>query len=257
MKTSLFVLSVLAVCSLPLHAQPADEYGDGLLPGLQSDVVRAQLVPLQKAQFSAGISAIVSRIYVQEGAEVAVGDRLLSFDCDRLVAAKSIAQAKIDQADAKLKVNNELLKLNSVGQLEIQFNVADLEIARGELASVASQLKHCELRAPFAGAITLRSVEPWQFVAEGEPLLELVSRDQLEVRMLMPSTSLAWLSIGTKFQMLVEELNTPMTGEIARIGGAVDPVSLTIQVFGKLTEAQEKLLPGMSGRVQFVSQVFE
>jgi membrane fusion protein (multidrug efflux system) len=100
-------------------------------------------------------------------------------------------------------------------------------------------------------------VEPHQFAAEGDPLLELVSRDALEVRMLMPSTSLSWLSVDTQFSMLVEELNAPMRGKIVRVGGAVDPVSLTVQVFGRLQQTDSRLLPGMSGRVQFVNLEFE
>jgi membrane fusion protein (multidrug efflux system) len=256
-KSSLIVASILVVFSTPLQAQLDKEFGDELLPGLQSNVVRAQLVPLQKGAFSAGISAIVEHIYVKEGQEVAQGDRLLSFDCDRLAAAKRMADARIDQAEATLKVNRELLKLNSVGPLEVQLNQAELEIARGELGSVVAQLKHCEVKAPFAGAITMRAVEQYQFVAEGEPLLELVSRQNLEVSMLMPSTSLSWLAVGSDFRMLVEELNSPMSGKIVRIGGAVDPVSLTVQVYGVLDEGNDRLLPGMSGRVQFVDVEFE
>ena len=257
MKSSLVVASILLVFSASLQAQLDEKFSDELLPGLQSNVVRAQLVPLQKGAFSAGISAIVDHIYVQEGQEVARGDRLLSFDCDRLVAAQKMADARIDQAEATLKVNEELLKLNSVGPLEVQLNKAELQIARGERDSVVAQLKHCEVKAPFAGAITRRAVEQYQFVAEGEPLLELVSRHNLEVRMLMPSTSLSWLAIGSDFHMLVEEINSPMSGKIVRIGGAVDPVSLTVQVFGRLDEGSERLLPGMSGRVQFVNVEFE
>ena len=257
MKSSLVVASLLVVFSASVQAQLDEEFGDELLPGLQSNVVRAQLVPLQKGAFSAGISAIVDRIYVQEGQEVARGDRLLSFDCDRLAAAKQMADARVDQTTATLKVSEELLKLNSVGPLEVKLNQAELKIARGELASVSAQLKHCDVRAPFAGAITLRAVEQYQFVAEGEPLLELVSRRDLEVRMLMPSTSLSWLAIGSDFRMLVEEINSAMSGKIVRIGGAVDPVSLTVPVFGRLDENNDRLLPGMSGRVQFVNVEFE
>jgi membrane fusion protein (multidrug efflux system) len=256
-KSCLVLVSVLAIFSAPSRAQLDDEFSDELLPGLQSNVVRAQLVPLHKAAFSAGISAIVERVYVQEGQEVKKGTRLLSFDCDALEASRTVAQAKIQGADATLRVNRELVKLNSVGPLEVQLNEASLQMAQGELDTVAASIKHCNLRAPFAGAITMRSVEPHQFAAEGDPLLELVSRSELEVRMLMPSTSLSWLSVDTQFSMLVEELDAPMRGKIVRVGGAVDPVSLTVQVFGRLQQSDSRLLPGMSGRVQFVNLEFD
>ncbi|MEP5763873.1 MAG: efflux RND transporter periplasmic adaptor subunit [Halieaceae bacterium] len=257
MKTNLLAATAFTFLSSQSLAQMEEQFGDELLAGLQTNVVRAQLVPLQKAVFSAGISAIVEQIHIQEGDVVERDTLLLSFDCDGIQAGKAMAQARVKSADATLQVNRELLKLNSVGPLEIQLNEAELDIANGELAAVDAQLKHCQVRAPFAGAVTQRAVDAYQFVAEGEPLLELVSRDRLEVQLLMPSTSLAWLRVGSDFSMLVEELNTAMPGKIVRIGGAVDPVSLTVPVFGKLDQRDDSLLPGMSGRVQFVTAEFD
>jgi RND family efflux transporter MFP subunit len=232
-------------------AQLGEEYTGGNLPGLQSNVVRAQLVPLQKAVFSGGITAIVEEVHVNEGEFVKKGARLLTFDCDAIEASRQVAQARVESSEATLQVNIELVKLNSVGPLEVKLNQADLEAARGELDAVQAKIKHCDIRAPFDGAITMRAVDQHQFVAEGERMLELVSRDALEARMLMPSTSLSWLRVGSDFIMLIEEIDTSMKGEIVRIGGAVDPVSLTIPVFGRLDAEDERLLPGMSGRVQF------
>ncbi len=257
MKNRLIALAALIAASSTAVAQSESEFDVDLLPGLQTNVVRAQLVPLRKSLFSAGISAILEGVAVQEGDIVKKGDLLLAFDCDRFDAAFGSAQAKVKGAEARLEVNRELVKLNSVGPLEVQLNEADLEAARGEVDAVRAQLKHCEIRAPFDGAVTSRMVEQYQFVEEGEDLLELVSRDQLEVRMLMPSTSLAWLKLGTNFTMFVEELDLAMPGEIVRIGGAVDPVSLTIPVFGRLEDSPPALLPGMSGRVQFVETGLE
>ena len=233
------------------YAQTLDDFETDLLPGLETNVVRAQLVPLQKGVFSAGISAIVEQMAVQEGDIVAKGDLLLRFDCDGIEASRATAAARVNSAKATLEVNRELVKLNSVGPLEVRLNEAELEAAKGELALVNAQLKHCEVRAPFDGAVTSRAAEAFQFVEEGGPLLELVSRNSLEVRMLMPSTALSWLTEGSGFTMYVEELALAMPGSIVRIGGAVDPVSLTIPVFGVLSESAPALLPGMSGRVEF------
>ncbi len=257
MKIRLTAMCALVAASSLAISQPESDFEADLLPGLQTNVVRAQLVPLRKSLFSAGISAIIERVAVQEGDIVKQGKLLLAFDCDRIEASYDTARAKVKGAEAKLEVNRELVKLNSVGPLEVKLNEADLEAARGEMAAVQAQLQHCEIKAPFDGAVTSRVIEQYQFVEEGEDLLELVSRDELEVRMLMPSTSLAWLEVGTSFTMLVEELDRAMPGTIVRIGGAVDPVSLTIPVFGRLDENPPTLLPGMSGRVQFVNSEFE
>ncbi|MEM0955670.1 MAG: efflux RND transporter periplasmic adaptor subunit [Pseudomonadota bacterium] len=232
-------------------AQSLDDFETDLLPGLETNIVRAQLVPLQKGVFSSGIGAIIAHMAVQEGDVVSEGDLLLSFDCDHIEAAQATAAAQVKSAEATLEVNRELVKLNSVGPLEVRLNEAELEAAKGELASVNAQLKHCEIRAPFDGAVTSRAAEAFQFVEEGGALLELVSKNSLEVRMLMPSTALSWLQEGSGFTMYVEELSLAMPGSIVRIGGAVDPVSLTIPIFGVLSESAPSLLPGMSGRVEF------
>ena len=257
MKIRLMVMLALLGASLQGHAQSGSGYADDMLPGLQTNVVRAQLVPLQKGLFSSGISAIVEQIKVQEGQAVKRGDLMLSFDCDGIEASGTMSEARLKIAQATLEVNRELLELNSVGPLEVKLNEADVEVAQGELAAVTAKLKHCEIRAPFSGVITMRAVDAFQFVAEGEAMLELVSKDRLEVRLLMPSTSLVWLKVGSEFNMLVEELNDAMPGNITRIGGAVDPVSLTVPVFGKLEQDNDRLLPGMSGRVQFVNVEYE
>ena len=55
---------------------------------------------------------------------------------------------------------------------------------------------------------------------------------------------------------MVEELNKAMAGEVVRVGGAVDPVSITINVFGRLSEPDDGLLPGMSGQVEFTGVEF-
>lgn len=251
MKKSCKPLAIVLLLALPAIAQPSMPDDQGLLRQMDNSAVRAQLVPLKKGVFSAGISGIVQNIAVQEGDLVHEGDLLVAFDCADIEAARKTAQAKVDSATATLEVNRELVKLNSVGPLEVKLNEAELAVAEGQLDQARAKLKHCQVRAPFAGAITLRTVETHQFVEEGKEMLELVSRDELEVRMLLPSTALAWLKTGSDFSMFVEEIEQRMDGTVVRIGGAVDPVSLTVPVFGKLTERRVELLPGMSGQVQF------
>ena len=213
--------------------------------------VRAQLVSVGKAVLSAGISSQVSKVKYVEGDTVKRNDVIVEFDCAPLEAQKKIYQSEQKVAEINLSVKQRLLELNNVGAQELALSQAELAKAMAQLEVIDVELKQCKIAAPFAGTIVKRAVEPFQFVNKGEPVLELISKDDLEVLLIAPSSWLKWLEPDAGFSMRVEEIGESFPGVVLRLGGRVDPVSQTILVYGKLTESSAKLLPGMSGDLQF------
>jgi multidrug efflux pump subunit AcrA (membrane-fusion protein) len=69
----------------------------------------------------------------------------------------------------------------------------------------------------------------------------------LEVEVIAPANWLTKVNKGQKAQMQIDELNRSAAVEIIAISGAVDPVSQTVLIRGRIIEKPDGLLPGMSG----------
>lgn len=213
--------------------------------------VRAQLIAVDRAVLSAGIAAQISVVAFRVGEAVKKGELLVGFDCASLHAQQKIYQAQQNVSQINFDVKTRLQQLNSVG-------IQELDLSRAELASTAAQLEvinveiaQCQVKAPFSGTLVARNIEPFQYVNKGEPILELLSKDNLEVLLVAPSHWLQWMKAGESFTIGVEEIDEKFSGVVTRLSGRVDPVSQTFMVYGKLTNGSERLLPGMSGDISF------
>jgi hypothetical protein len=85
----------------------------------------------------------------------------------------------------------------------------------------------------------------------GTPLIKIIGGAQLEIGIVAPSKSLAWLRPGMEFQFLADETGETHRAAIARFGAAADPVSQTMEVIAVFLDAPGNLLPGMSGTALF------
>ncbi|HMB48635.1 MAG TPA: HlyD family efflux transporter periplasmic adaptor subunit, partial [Afifellaceae bacterium] len=74
---------------------------------------------------------------------------------------------------------------------------------------------------------------------------------ELEIELLIPSRWLLWLEPDLRFEFSVDETGLKYAATVTRLGGAVDPVSQTIRVFGALEDRPPELLSGMSGTAIF------
>lgn len=213
--------------------------------------LRAQLVALNEAKLAAGLTGRIVKLQVRAGQRVDRGQTLVAFDCAAQQAARTIAEAKVAASQVRFETQRNLLKYNSVGSLEVDLAEAELAAAKGELQAVNAEIRHCRLDAPFAGVINKRYADSHQYVSRGELLLELVDPAKLEVQLVVPSVWLAWLKPDGDFELAIDEIGERFQGKVDRLGGQIDPVSQTVEVFGSLTNAIQQLLPGMSGVVTF------
>lgn len=238
---------LLLVCCLaaPLMAQPANT------EGTDDRRIRTQLVSPDAVVLSSELAAKIDALPLREGDAFKRGDKLVVFDCSLYNAQFKKAQAIADSANKLLAVNKRLADLNSVGELELEQSAAKVREAEAELHYMKTSVDKCIIRAPFAGRIAKRLVATHQYVNTGTPLLDILSSEQLELQMIVPSNWMTWLKVGMAFQVEVEELGQTYPAQITRLGARIDPVSQTIAITGKVSASAPELLAGMSGWAQF------
>ncbi|HEX6059822.1 MAG TPA: efflux RND transporter periplasmic adaptor subunit [Gemmatimonadaceae bacterium] len=151
--------------------------------------------PLQQATLSTKLMATVTAVLVQEGDLVSAGQTLVRLDARDLVAKQaqvsaSIADAEAMQRDALAQATRIRALYADSAATKAQLDAVETGLSRAEAAVRAARAAGSELgavasyatvRAPFAGTITRRFVDPGAFAAPGAPLVALQDASQLRV----------------------------------------------------------------------------
>jgi multidrug efflux pump subunit AcrA (membrane-fusion protein) len=94
-------------------------------------------------------------------------------------------------------------------------------------------------------------VQAGEYVAEGQPVLEIIDDGELEFETLIPSEALTWLRVGTPFSVTLHEVEGPVEARVTRIAPLIDPVSQTIKIYARGASEGSRLMAGMSGLATF------
>jgi len=134
--------------------------------------------PIQQATLSTKLMGTVTDVRVKEGDRVTTGQPLVRIDA-RDLAAKS-AQVSASVADAEAVHRDALTQANRMRALfaDSAATRAQLDAAATELGAIAS---YSAIRAPFAGIITKRFVDPGAFAAPGSPLIAIQDVSTLRI----------------------------------------------------------------------------
>lgn len=217
----------------------------------QAESIRVQLVPLSSTMISSEIAGRVATLSLREGNRISQGQQLIGLDCDINRARLDKAQAQVAEFDKTLAVNRELSALGSVSDLELEVSETRLDAAKAEAALMGSMVRRCDIRAPFSGRVVKLEVRRHQYVAEGQPLVEILDDSNLEVEMVVPSRWLSRLKMGSRFQVHIDETNRRYDARVTRLGAKIDPVSQSIKIFGVISAPTGELISGMSGSAVF------
>ena len=212
---------------------------------------RALVVASQEAVLSSELAARIKNIAVKEMQRFKKGDLLIQFDCSLYEAQKDVVSANANGALIKLKSDEQMLQMRSIGKYELELSISDYEKAKSELRIAELNLERCQIKAPFDGAVEEVVVNTFETIQPQVELMKIIQTDILELEMVVSSEWVAWLKLGHPIKVYIDEIQKEFNASISGIGANVDPVSQTIQLKGTITNASPALLPGMSGRVVF------
>lgn len=225
----------------------AAEVGGDALPLVPREI-RAQVTARVATTLSSPMAGRIRDLSIEDGDRFKQGEVLVRFDCAVQEGQHARAVAVLEKNRQLQEVNERLRKLGSVSVKEMNVSQADVATAAAEVGITRAMVDRCTVAAPFAGRVAGVSVKRWQFIGEGQPMLDILDDKQLELEAIIPSRWLAWLGVGTAFQVEVDETGKTYQAKISRLSGHVDPVSQSVKIYASIAGAAGDLLPGMSGR---------
>ncbi|MDZ7842936.1 MAG: efflux RND transporter periplasmic adaptor subunit [Gammaproteobacteria bacterium] len=253
--TASFLLLIL-ICLLatsPAGGQSgtaATNQGDDNPPRQVRGVIKAGA----EATISSEIAARIIELPYKEGEPFAEGDRLVGLDCSYYRARAQAAMAELAAQQKKYENNQQLAELDAVGELEVSVSASLVDKARAELTMARLRIGNCAIEAPYDGLVVERLVNVHESVSADQELIRIVQRSAPTIELIVPSTWLTWLEKGTDFTFLVDEIQSHRPAVVERLGAVVDPVSNTVNVYGRFEGGQGDVLAGMSGTARFPSR---
>jgi RND family efflux transporter MFP subunit len=208
---------------------------------------------LRDATLSTKLMGTVDAVLVREGQRVAAGTPLVRLDARDLdakqtQAAAGLATAEAAQREALQHATRIRALLADSAATPSQLDQAEAGLARataavgqarGALAELRANADYAVIRAPFAGVITRRHVDPGAFAAPGAPLVSIIDDAALRVRAEVPLEAARTLRAGAPIEVHLAGVSTRATIEgIAPAAGNLYVVNVLVQ------NGNRTLLPG-------------
>ncbi|MFZ6045555.1 efflux RND transporter periplasmic adaptor subunit [Pseudomonas sp. CR3202] len=216
-----------------------------------SSDARGVLRARNQAVLSSELAGRINEMPYAEGQAFKQGDVLVRFDCSAYQAQLNAANSAVRAAREELKNKQQLAALNSVGRFEVALAEARQAQSQAEAQVYQVQVQRCQVKAPFDGQVVARKVQPFESVAAGAPLLEVVDNRTLEIHLLVPSRWLNRLKPEQSFSFVPDETGQPLQAVVKRLGARIDEGSQTLLLIGGLPADAQGLLAGMSGTAHF------
>lgn len=191
----------------------------------------------------------VERVLVEVGDQVKAGQALLQLDTRtlqvdlrRAEAGYAQARANLDLATTSATRGETLLASRLISQSNFDelrsaraAAEAQLQSAAAERDAVRLRLSYATLRAPDAGVISARMIQPGQIVASGVELLRLIRRGRLEWRAELAEADLVRVRPGAKVWVQAPD-GSDVAGTVRAISPALDTASRTALIYADLPD---------------------
>jgi len=213
--------------------------------------IRGVVKATAQATLASQVQGQISQLPFKEGQRFKKGALLVALDCSKYEAELASAQAEHRGKKKTYENNLRLGEHHAIGALEIEVSQADADKAFAAVKAAQVTVKGCTVRAPFPGRVVKMIVNEHENVFPNDQLISLLDDSLLEIALILPSKSLAWLKVGTPFEYAVDETGLRYLAVVQDIGANVDPASQTVKVKGLFSTQPDNVLAGMSGTASF------
>lgn len=189
------------------------------------------LLRLTVVEQQAGVDAARAQLRAAEASAVEAERQFQRFSA--LAKDNYVSRAQLDQARSARDAAN-----------------AARDAARAQLSSAGQNADYTTVRAPYAGIVSARRVEPGETVNPGQPLLTVYAPDDLRIEVRVPQSAADAIRSQPGARVRFDDGTTVDAREVV-VYPAADPASHSVPVRVLLPRMAEAIAPGTTAKVVF------
>jgi RND family efflux transporter MFP subunit len=186
----------------------------------------------------AGEGGMVTRVLVEPGQWVGSGQVLALVDrsvqtqtAASLAAQVNVARADLTLAQAELDRAQQLVSRGFISQADVQRRIATrdsaaarLKVASATVSEQRARNNRLDIRAPAAGLVLTRQVEPGQIISSASgTLFRMAKGGEMEMRAQLPEDDLATLRAGARATVTPVGSTAKFAGQVWQVSPVIDP----------------------------------
>ncbi len=220
-----------------------------------------RLVEVRRVVACSEVTGKIVHLPLEEGNLVEAGKTVLARIDDiwaRLALEQQQAQwlataAQLEFEKGELRRLEELFKAAAVTESELhqkRTQIAQWEARLQELQAAMAQEQERQKRsvvyAPFDGIVVAKHAELGQYVQPGSPLVEIISRGQIDAQLMVPESAINRLQLDQTLSIFVDPLGEQVQGKVVSITPFGPTASRTFPVRVRIDDPTGRLKVGMS-----------
>lgn len=208
---------------------------------------------VQGVRITAEIPGTVSGIAFESGATVAKGDLLVSMDVSTEEAQLRALEAQVELALTNLARFKVLRAERTVSQAELDQAEATLKQTQANADATRAVIAKKTIRAPFAGTLGIRQVNPGQYLEAGKLIVSLQSLAPVYGDFSLPQQELSRIKTGLAVRATADAYpGRSFSGTLTAINPDLDTATRSLRVQATFANAEQLLRPGMFARMEIV-----
>lgn len=215
---------------------------------------------------AAEVAAVVVELAAREGDTVEKGAPLVRLRTTTFEIRLQAAEAQHKEAEARMKLAErnlerarELFASKVISQQQLDDAISEFTAWQGRveqlqatITGIQLDLARCTIRAPFAGVVVRERTEVGEWVGEGDPVMEMVSLNELEVRVEVPEGYFRLLRLGRRATATFESLpGVEVAGTVSALIPRADPQARTFPVKVRIPNREGRIGVGMLAQISF------
>lgn len=185
-----------------------------------------------------GEGGLVTQVLVEPGSWVSAGQVLATVDrsvqaqtAESLAAQVRVARADAQIAQTELDRSKQLVERGFVSKADIDRKTATrdaanarVSVAQAQLAETQARNRRLDIRAPAAGLVLTRAVEPGQVIGGGSGVLfRIAMGGQMEMRAQLSEADLATVRAGVPAEVVPVGDTRVFKGQVWQVSPIIDP----------------------------------